>query len=186
DSASISLASLTTVGQPGQTKRPKRSTTKRKASGPGADESRLLKRKEQNRAAQRAFRERKEKHVRDLEDKVAALEAKNEATTSENENLRDLLSRLQSENMALRQQAQSFTFTVPKSTTSTAPPTNEKNPQFFSDNSMFSTLPRISYTAPDPTNYSNPLDMTSMMSFNPNVLNLLDETPQQTATDNAT
>ncbi len=30
------------------------------------DETRLLKRKEQNRAAQRAFRERKEKHVRDV------------------------------------------------------------------------------------------------------------------------
>jgi hypothetical protein len=32
----------------------------------------VQKRKLQNRAAQRAFRERKEKHVRDLEDKVAA------------------------------------------------------------------------------------------------------------------
>lgn len=30
------------------------------------DDSRLLKRKEQNRAAQRAFRERKEKHVKDV------------------------------------------------------------------------------------------------------------------------
>lgn len=33
---------------------------------PPQDESRLLKRKEQNRAAQRAFRERKEKHVKDV------------------------------------------------------------------------------------------------------------------------
>lgn len=30
------------------------------------DETRLMKRKEQNRAAQRAFRERKEKHVKDV------------------------------------------------------------------------------------------------------------------------
>jgi hypothetical protein len=30
------------------------------------DDTRLLKRKEQNRAAQRAFRERKEKHVKDV------------------------------------------------------------------------------------------------------------------------
>ncbi|KIO07348.1 hypothetical protein M404DRAFT_43642, partial [Pisolithus tinctorius Marx 270] len=66
------------------------------------DESRLLKRKEQNRAAQRAFRERKEKHVKDLEDQVAALEAKNEEAQTENNNLRDLLSRLQQENIALR------------------------------------------------------------------------------------
>ena len=73
------------------------------------------KRKEQKSlAAQRAFRERKEKHVKDvniftpflivrrshiflvkLEDKVAALEAKNELANSENVNLRDLLARLQ-------------------------------------------------------------------------------------------
>lgn len=39
--------------------------TKRKSSG-GPDESRAQKRKEQNRAAQRAFRERKEKHVKDV------------------------------------------------------------------------------------------------------------------------
>ena len=36
------------------------------------DESRLLKRKEQNRAAQRAFRERKEKHVRDVSTRLFA------------------------------------------------------------------------------------------------------------------
>ncbi|KDQ17722.1 hypothetical protein BOTBODRAFT_93074, partial [Botryobasidium botryosum FD-172 SS1] len=66
------------------------------------DEGRLLKRKEQNRAAQRAFRERKEKHVKDLEDKVAALEAKSQTQTAENENLRDLLGRLQSENLLLK------------------------------------------------------------------------------------
>lgn len=36
------------------------------SSSPQHDESRLLKRKEQNRAAQRAFRERKEKHVKDV------------------------------------------------------------------------------------------------------------------------
>ena len=33
---------------------------------PSQDELRLMKRKEQNRAAQRAFRERKEKHVKDV------------------------------------------------------------------------------------------------------------------------
>ena len=41
-----------------------------------------IKRKEQNRAAQRAFRERKEKHVKDLEDKV-------NQQAEENSNLRD-------------------------------------------------------------------------------------------------
>ncbi|EDR15463.1 uncharacterized protein LACBIDRAFT_242593, partial [Laccaria bicolor S238N-H82] len=66
------------------------------------DEGRLMKRKEQNRAAQRAFRERKEKHVKDLEDKVAALETKNEEAVHENENLRDLLTQLQNENLVLK------------------------------------------------------------------------------------
>ncbi|KAE9409416.1 hypothetical protein BT96DRAFT_593157 [Gymnopus androsaceus JB14] len=162
-------------------KKDKSTTSKRKSSGSGPDESRLIKRKEQNRAAQRAFRERKEKHVKDLEDKVAALESKNEEATTENENLRDLLSRLQSENMALKEA--SFTFSVPKqpvASTSTA-----KSPSFAPDNSLFSTLPRITYTAPDPSNFTNPLDMTSMMSFDPSVLNLLDESPQETATDGA-
>ncbi|TIB74868.1 hypothetical protein E3Q23_02571 [Wallemia mellicola] len=64
------------------------------------------KRKEQNRAAQRAFRERKEKHVKVLEDKVAQQE-------EENNNLRDLLSRLQQENMTLKQSAFTFQFPVP-------------------------------------------------------------------------
>ncbi|KAG9052019.1 hypothetical protein FS842_010628 [Serendipita sp. 407] len=45
----------------------KKSATKRKSiSGGAPDESRLQKRKEQNRAAQRAFRERKERHVKDV------------------------------------------------------------------------------------------------------------------------
>ncbi|TDL15847.1 hypothetical protein BD410DRAFT_84105 [Rickenella mellea] len=75
------------------------------------DESRLLKRKEQNRAAQRAFRERKEKHVKDLEDQVAALEEKNQSALTENETLREVIARLQNENVRLR--GSSFTFSVP-------------------------------------------------------------------------
>ncbi|KAF5361680.1 hypothetical protein D9758_007382 [Tetrapyrgos nigripes] len=169
--------------------------TKRKSSGANPDESRLLKRKEQNRAAQRAFRERKEKHVKDLEDQVAALEAKNEQANNENENLRDLLSRLQSENMTLKQQQQiqqqqspgvgssSFTFSVPKNAGSvTSASAALKDPTF--QTSMFSSLPRFAYSPPD-TKYSNPLDMTSMMSFDPSVLNLLEEPPQPTATASA-
>ncbi|KAK7468467.1 DNA-binding transcription factor yap1, variant 2 [Stygiomarasmius scandens] len=165
-------------------------TAKRKSSGSAPDESRLLKRKEQNRAAQRAFRERKEKHVKDLEDKVAALEAKNEQANTENENLRDLLTRLQSENMALKQQQpqssgmgqSSFTFSVPKNAASATSPSVVKDPTF--QTSMFSSLPRFSYTGPD-NKFSNPLNMTSLMSFDPNVLNLLDESSQPTATDSA-
>lgn len=86
--------------------------SRRKSSGnPAADEQRLLKRKEQNRAAQRAFRERKEKHVKDLEDQLAAMAARNESTQAENDNLREMLRRLQAENTLLKQAA--FTFSVP-------------------------------------------------------------------------
>lgn len=48
----------------------------------------LQKRKAQNRAAQRAFRERKEQHVKDLETKVAELEKASASTTQENSQLR--------------------------------------------------------------------------------------------------
>ncbi|KAI1343034.1 PAP1-domain-containing protein [Xylariaceae sp. FL0016] len=46
------------------------------------------KRKAQNRAAQRAFRERKEKHLKDLETKVEELEKASAATNNENSQLR--------------------------------------------------------------------------------------------------
>ncbi|ODA82398.1 hypothetical protein RJ55_00905 [Drechmeria coniospora] len=46
------------------------------------------KRKAQNRAAQRAFRERKEKHLKDLETKVEELEKESAATNHENSKLR--------------------------------------------------------------------------------------------------
>lgn len=54
----------------------------------------LQKRKAQNRAAQRAFRERKEKHVKDLEQKVEELEALSKNTSTENTNLRAEVDRL--------------------------------------------------------------------------------------------
>lgn len=52
------------------------------------------KRKAQNRAAQRAFRERKEKHLKDLETKVDDLEKASEATNNENSVLKAQIERL--------------------------------------------------------------------------------------------
>ncbi|KAL8789715.1 MAG: hypothetical protein Q9213_000965 [Squamulea squamosa] len=52
------------------------------------------KRKAQNRAAQRAFRERKERHLKDLETKVEDLEKASEATNHENGRLRATVERL--------------------------------------------------------------------------------------------
>jgi AP-1-like factor len=156
----------------------KGASTRRKSSGnsnANPDESRLMKRKEQNRAAQRAFRERKEKHVKDLEDKVAALEAKNDAATSENENLRDLLSRLQNENVMLKEST--FTFSVPKTGVSAAG-------SIYSSIRSPSTA-SLPAASPPPPSTVNPLDWSSLTTFDPGMLSLLDDTPQQTATDGA-
>lgn len=55
------------------------------------------KRKAQNRAAQRAFRERKERHLKDLETKVEELEKASEAANHENSRLRAQVDRMTSE-----------------------------------------------------------------------------------------
>ncbi|ODQ64230.1 hypothetical protein NADFUDRAFT_47492 [Nadsonia fulvescens var. elongata DSM 6958] len=55
------------------------------------------KRKAQNRAAQRAFRERKERHLIELEEKVESLEQETTVTHNENEFLRFQVKRLQNE-----------------------------------------------------------------------------------------
>ncbi|KAI1362446.1 hypothetical protein F5Y08DRAFT_341668 [Xylaria arbuscula] len=59
-------------------------------------------RKAQNRAAQRAFRERKERHVKDLEAKLASLEAAQSQTATENEKLRREMQKISTENEVLR------------------------------------------------------------------------------------
>ncbi|TAQ88578.1 hypothetical protein B7494_g3102 [Chlorociboria aeruginascens] len=59
-------------------------------------------RKEQNRAAQRAFRERKERHVKDLEAKLAALEKNSASVAEENSRLKLQLQRAATENEILK------------------------------------------------------------------------------------
>ncbi|WWC61846.1 uncharacterized protein I303_104431 [Kwoniella dejecticola CBS 10117] len=75
--------------------------------------NKAARRKEQNRAAQKAFRERREAKVKILEEQVAQLEAKSYGASVENENLRGILKRLQEENISLKQSA--FTFSMPVS-----------------------------------------------------------------------
>ncbi|KAJ6264063.1 hypothetical protein Dda_0204 [Drechslerella dactyloides] len=60
------------------------------------------KRKAQNRAAQRAFRERKERHVKELEEKLSSLEATSSNVLSENERLKRELQKITTENQILR------------------------------------------------------------------------------------
>ncbi|KAK3618173.1 hypothetical protein LTR56_014245 [Elasticomyces elasticus] len=64
-------------------------------------------RKAQNRAAQRAFRERKERHVRDLEAKLNLLTTTTSSLQSDNERLKLMLQRAQTENEILRATAAS-------------------------------------------------------------------------------
>ncbi|EKM60492.1 uncharacterized protein PHACADRAFT_246479 [Phanerochaete carnosa HHB-10118-sp] len=150
---------------------------RRKSTGnPHQDESRILKRKEQNRAAQRAFRERKEKHVKDLEDKVAALEAKNQVAESENGNLRDLLSRLQSENMALKQAA--FTFSVPKPNAASPSAFQQSAQSFFTPGASTSTQPQSQPQPQQPPSSQFDVNFGTLIPFDPASLNMLDEPTQ--------
>ncbi|KAG2132380.1 hypothetical protein DEU56DRAFT_812518 [Suillus clintonianus] len=159
----------------------KKGPMSRRKSGGSQDDTRLLKRKEQNRAAQRAFRERKEKHVKDLEDKVAALEAKNKDAQNENSNLRDLLARLQEENLALKQ-AQ-FTFSMPKAIDHPIPQASSSaSPQTVqAPFSFFSSPPAVPPPAP-PALRSSPkpfsdIDWSSLTTFDPSLLSAMDEIP---------
>ncbi|KAJ5835088.1 transcriptional regulator family: bZIP [Penicillium robsamsonii] len=74
-----------------------RSSSEEKESAPAQ-----TKRKAQNRAAQRAFRERKEQHVRDLEEKVNTLEQASDTLQADNERLKRELARYTTENEILR------------------------------------------------------------------------------------
>ncbi|KAG2160228.1 uncharacterized protein EDB93DRAFT_1114156 [Suillus bovinus] len=155
----------------------KKGLASRRKSG-SQDDTRLLKRKEQNRAAQRAFRERKEKHVKDLEDKVAALEAKNKDALNENSNLRDLLARLQEENLALKQ-AQ-FTFSMPKPIDHSQA-SSSASPSVQAPFSFFGSPPAVPQPAPAPRTSSpkpfSDIDWSSLTTFDPALLNAMDEIP---------
>ncbi|KAF7533050.1 hypothetical protein G7054_g7416 [Neopestalotiopsis clavispora] len=76
------------------------------AAGSNSDDEDMTpaqsRRKAQNRAAQRAFRERKERHVKELEAKVAALEAAQQQTSTENDQLKRDLQKMSTENEVLR------------------------------------------------------------------------------------
>ncbi|KAL1925384.1 uncharacterized protein VTP21DRAFT_267 [Calcarisporiella thermophila] len=74
---------------------------------------RATRRREQNRAAQRAYRERKEKYIKELEDKISDLEKQileNNNLKIDNRKLRSRLNQLEAENNALK--AKEFTFSV--------------------------------------------------------------------------
>jgi hypothetical protein len=71
--------------------------------------------KEKNRVAQRAWRERKEKYVLELEAKIAELENANNKSENEKQQLKLIIEKLRSENTYLKN-ATSFIFTPTKET----------------------------------------------------------------------
>ncbi|KAF9578335.1 DNA-binding transcription factor yap1 [Lunasporangiospora selenospora] len=78
------------------------------------------KRKAQNRAAQRAFRDRKERYVKSLEDRIKELEDLNPSKSDtklleENTNLKVLVQKLETENYILKEQSFTFDFPISQS-----------------------------------------------------------------------
>ncbi|KAI9840455.1 MAG: DNA-binding transcription factor yap1 [Sclerophora amabilis] len=90
------------------------------------------KRKAQNRAAQRAFRERKEKHLKDLEVKVDDLEKASEAANHENGLLRAQVDRLHNELAGYRKRMSLNNTGLPRS-----PPTARTNGSGLNDSNNF-------------------------------------------------
>ncbi|ORZ21318.1 hypothetical protein BCR42DRAFT_407292 [Absidia repens] len=113
-----------------------------------------LKRKAQNRAAQRAFRERKEKHVSELEDRIRELEQEKSSKETnlelENAKLKQELEKLRQENYSLKDSK--FTFEYPRHDTTDLPSTastNDKNTTISNAQPLDS--PPLSSTTPTPS-----------------------------------
>ncbi|KAG0275110.1 DNA-binding transcription factor yap1 [Linnemannia exigua] len=108
----IILLILDEAGTPGDGKpAPKKAGRKPLTTEP------TTKRKAQNRAAQRAFRERKEKYVKSLEDRIKELEDLNPGKgdnklAEENMNLKVLVQKLETENYFLKEQSFNFDFPI--------------------------------------------------------------------------
>ncbi|GAA5863699.1 hypothetical protein JCM3774_001218 [Rhodotorula dairenensis] len=98
-------------------------------------------RKAQNRQAQRNFRERKEKHLKDLEERVVSLEQQTKDRDAENAALKQLLENLQSENARLKVYETAFTFDYDK------------------DVSGSSTMPQSTSFRPSQSGASSPPDV---------------------------
>jgi hypothetical protein len=113
------------------------------------------KRKAQNRAAQRAFRERKENHVRLLEERVKELEKSSAEKSTElqleNKMLKEMITKLQTENATLLS-----SFSYPLSTNQSFEERPQKvarasSPQFDS----FSSTASTSSTTPETSNLND-------------------------------
>jgi len=131
------------------------------------------KRKAQNRAAQRAFRERKERYVKELENKIKELESVTAKSAQENQQLKTLVEQLQAENFILKQTSFTFDFPVDKASDETID--LEKDIRDISE----------LLAAPTQTQKSTPIDLATDITFDsytPPSSNSSDEEPSSPAT----
>ncbi|GAA6006163.1 uncharacterized protein JCM10292_000006 [Rhodotorula paludigena] len=98
-----------------------------RGDGKGAKGKTSERRRAQNRQAQRNFRERKEKHLKDLEERVVSLEQLSKDQDAENAALKQLLENLQNENERLKVYETAFTFDYSKDATG-MPQADQFNP----------------------------------------------------------
>ncbi|KAK9465435.1 transcription factor PAP1-domain-containing protein [Lipomyces arxii] len=129
------------------------------------------KRKAQNRAAQRAFRERKEKHLQDLETRVAELENESHSMSTENLFLKKQVDRLQSElkEYRKRQSVAGSAKSSPAASHNYITPFTFEFPLFGADSkanvkSGPQSVQSRSSVAPSPTTFGNSL----FMPYSPN------------------
>lgn len=104
------------------------------------------KRKAQNRAAQRAFRERKERHVRELEQKVNDLEQESTSLAADNERLKRELAKFATENEILRATSSSLGG-HPNGTRHSPEPTTT-GPMQYTPTDFYSSLSSDGYANP--------------------------------------
>ncbi|EPY51776.1 transcription factor Pap1/Caf3, partial [Schizosaccharomyces cryophilus OY26] len=120
----------------------------------------LSKRKAQNRAAQRAFRRRKEDHLKTLETQVVSLQQLHSTTNVENDELRKRVKQLEDELAALRKGSFTFEMSLPQRDPSLFSVSNNINAPSVEPykNSTFDTLPS---TQSNSNSSSNPDSMSA-------------------------
>ncbi|KAK4063160.1 transcriptional regulator family: bZIP [Trichoderma harzianum] len=148
------------------------------------------KRKAQNRAAQRAFRERKEKHLKDLETKVEELEKASEAANHENSMLRAQVERITAE---LNHYKTRISIPTPKSSVPTARAqpfgsaaiNNINDVSFQFEFPKFGTLPGPAPAKSHQKSMSQPISPSSQQANSPATSQSLDKVVSQQQARNA-
>ena len=174
-----------------------------KKPGRKADAEPVSKRKAQNRAAQRAFRERKEKRLKELEDRISELEAESQTSSNENQFLKDQVTKLEKELRNYRSKSQTSPMTLPSSSSSQftfefpffqgiqnkhsspvslkSSQSEESSPNFSTHNSVFGSV--SSASSSPPFNFCDKLNQAcgNSETFIPQDTSLLKKNPSEDA-----